>query len=202
MTTPLEQAIVTKEYVKGRMPLDHSDNKAVRQDLSTVSTQSRLQNRQTLKETLDKMRGHHRFPGPGQATPANVLLYGAFAIAAGYGNCLEMACASAWYINDTGRFNYDLVYYTQGGDHIFVAIGQRSGPNGAYPSDFGQWDADAAICDVWADIACPARDYPARWRARMMNWRIMGLTIGNRLPTESMWADVVDNPKGSYLTPV
>lgn len=198
----LVQAITTLQYVKARMPLDHSDNKAIRQDKSTLATQDRLEKRAFLKDMLNKMRSHHRFPGPGKATPVNVNNYGAYAIASGYGNCLEMACAAVWYINQQGRFNYDLVYYPSGGDHIFVAIGQVADSNGNHPTDFSMWDEDAAICDVWADIACPARDYPERWRARMNNWKIMGLTIANLLPTQSIWSDVVDNPKKSYLTPV
>lgn len=198
----LTDAITTLQYVKGRMPLDHSDNKAIRQDKSTLPTLERLEKRAFLKDTLNNMRSHHRFPGPGKATPVNVNNYGAFAIAAGYGNCLEMACAAAWYINQQGRFNYDLVYYSFGGDHIFVAIGQTADSNGKHPTNFSAWDEDAAICDVWADIACPARDYPERWRARMSNWKIMGLTIANLLPTDGIWSDVVDNPKSSYLTPV
>ena len=200
--TNLIDAITTLQYVKGRMPLSHSDNKAIRQDKSTLPVQDRLEKRAFLKQTLDNMRGHFRFPGPGKATPINVNNYGAFAIAAGYGNCLEMACASAWFINQQGRFNYDLVYYPEGGDHVFVAIGQSADGNGSHPTEFSEWSEDAAICDVWADIACPAREYPERWRARMRNWRYMGITIANRLPTDSIWADVVDNPKKSYLTPI
>lgn len=198
----LIDAITTLQYVKGRMPLDHSDNKAIRQDKSTLPTQQRLEKRVFLKNMLDSMRSHHRFPGPGKATPVNVINYGAYAIASGYGNCLEMACAAAWFINQQGRFNYDLVYYPEHGDHIFVVIGHASDGNGNYPTNFTDWDENAAICDVWADIACPARDYPERWKARMQNWRIMGLTIANRLPTESIWVDVVNHAKKSYLTPV
>ncbi|HBY63615.1 MAG TPA: hypothetical protein DEH78_27635 [Solibacterales bacterium] len=197
--TPLMQAIQAKEAVKARMPLTHSDNKKIRQDLSQLPVMQRMQNNAATKETVDKVRGHHRFPQAGKATITDVVIYGAFAIAAGYGNCLEMSCASAWAINEEGRFNYDLVYYPVGGDHIFVAIGQPSDPNGDYPADFSHWDADAAVCDVWADIACPAREYARRWRERMNNWRIMGLTIANLLPTDDIWINVVDRPKKSFL---
>lgn len=109
---------------------------------------------------------------------------------------------AAWAINEQGRFNYDLVYYPGvGGDHIFVAIGQTSDAAGNYPTNFAAWDANAAICDVWADIACPAQEYAKRWRDRMGNWRVMGITIANLLPTNPVWYDVVDLPKSTYLTP-
>lgn len=199
--TALEQAIKAKEAVKSRMPLNHSDNKKIRQDLSQFTPEQRMQNALSIKSTLDSMRSHHRFPGPGRATAKNVIYYGAFAIAAGYGNCLEMSCATAWALNEEGRFNYDLVYYPEGGDHIFVAIGQTADGGGRYPDSFAGWDADAAICDVWADIACPAQEYARRWRERMNNWRIMGITIANLLPTHTTWINVVDLPKKSYLTP-
>ncbi|GAA5157741.1 hypothetical protein [Viridibacterium curvum] len=209
----LVQALTTLQYVKGRMPLDSSDNKSTRPDLiaqDPQSQQDRRDRQQAKKNKVDSIRAHHRCPArPQDATPKNVVLYGAFAIAAGAGNCLEMSCASVWYLNESGRFNYDMVYYPghnapgQGvRDHIFVAIGQTSDGNGDFPTDFNAWDPDAAICDVWADIACPARDYPARWRARMSNWRYSGLLIANRLPTDDMWSNLVDLPKKSYLQPV
>ncbi|HSU31477.1 MAG TPA: hypothetical protein VLJ11_09590 [Bryobacteraceae bacterium] len=199
--TPLEQAIKAKEAVKARMPLNHSDNKKIRQDLSGFTPQQRMQNAANIKATLDSVRSHHRFPGPGKATAQNVIYYGAFAIASSYGNCLEMSCAAAWALNEEGKFNYDLVYYPVGGDHIFVAVGQTADAGGNYPSSFAAWDANAAICDVWADIACPAQEYPKRWRDRMNNWRIMGITIANLLPTDAIWINVVDLAKKSYLTP-
>jgi hypothetical protein len=199
--TPLEQAISAKETVKMRMPLTHSDNKKIRQDYSSLMPEERQKNTLNIKATLDSMRTHQRFPGAGKATAKNVIFYGAFAIAAGYGNCLEMSCAAAWALNEEGRFNYDLVYYPGLGDHIFAVVGQRADPAGNYPTNFAAWDVNAAICDVWADIACPAQEYAKRWRDRMGNWRVMGITIANLLPTHPAWYDVVDQPKKSYLTP-
>lgn len=205
-------AVSALQYVKGRIPLNRSDNKAIMPELTAPDAQSqyeRSQRRAEIKRTLDNMRTHHRFPGPGKATPKNVIYYGAFALAVGAGNCLEYSCATAWYLNEQGRFGYDLVYYSgnvgvgQGvRDHIFVAIGQGSDGSGDFPTDFGGWSPDAAICDVWADIACPAPDYPARWRARMSNWRNSGILLANRLPTDDMWMNLVDSPKKSYLTPM
>jgi len=207
----LKLAIRTLQYVKSRMPLDQADNKGVRRDLMSqdkeVQTAYGLK-RAAMQSKLNSMREHHRFPaaGGGIESAQNAVLYGAFAIAAGFGNCLERACATAWYLNDQGLFNYDLVYYTgkpgprEGvNDHIFVVIGQQSGGDGIFPTDFGAWDPGAAICDAWADIACLASDYPARWRARMDNWYANGMVIANRMPTDTMWKDVVDKTKSSYF---
>ena len=118
---------------------------------------------------------------------------------AGYGNCLEVSCAAIWCLHEVGYFWYDMVYYPAGADHIFVVLHQRVGADGVYPTDFANWDAEAVVCDVWADIACPAQEYATRWRARMNNWNIMGITIGMDRPTNPTWLDCVDLPKKSYL---
>lgn len=194
----LTDGITAVQHVKARMK---SNNKAIRPDLSNKPLHERYADQMALQNIFDnQLRTHPRFPKRGQATLADVVLYGAFTIAAGYGNCLEMSCACAWHLNNQGRFNYDLVYYPGYGDHIFLVIGQHSDANGDFPDDFANWDADAVICDAWADIACPAREYPARWRARMSNWKIMGMSLANKLPTEAAWSDLVDHPKRSYFS--
>lgn len=192
----LADAITALQYVKARI---RSNNKSVRPELSNKPLHIRYQDQMALKGRVDSIRNHHRFPINDQITLKNVILYGAYAVAAGYGNCLEMSCACAWYLNGQGRFRYDLVHYPGSGDHIFLVLGQVSAPDGTFPDDFSAWDANAVICDAWADIACPAREYPARWRARMNNWRIMGWSLANRLPTEDIWFNLVDRPKRSYF---
>lgn len=197
----LVDAVAALSCVKGRMPLSGSDNKKFKEvDPTTMAAYERsMQHREKWDKVANKMRSHPRFPGialTGGATPTNIVNYGAFALAAGAGNCLEYCCAVIWHLNQQGRFNYDMVHYGTAGDHIFTVIGQGSG---GLPDDFGAWNQDAAICDVWADIACPARDYPARWRARMNNWAIMGLDLGGRKATDAVWYDLVDKPKLSYF---
>jgi hypothetical protein len=49
---PLERAIKAKETVKSRMPLNHSDNKKIRQDLSGFTPEQRMQNAANIKATL------------------------------------------------------------------------------------------------------------------------------------------------------
>ncbi len=196
--TNLADGITAVQYVKGRMK---SNNKNVRPELSNKPHHQRYADQMVLKNIFDnQLRTHPRFPKMGEATLENVVLYGAFAVAAGYGNCLEMACACAWHLNAQGRFNYDLVYYPAHGDHIFLVIGQPTDANGDFPDDITTWDANAVICDAWADIACPAVQYPARWRARMQNWQIMGFSLANSLPTQGVWYDLVDRPKRSYFS--
>lgn len=33
-----------------------------------------------------------------------------------------------------------------------------------------EWPNHLAICDPWANIACPAREYPDRFAAKMDKW--------------------------------
>jgi hypothetical protein len=203
----LAAVITAKDYVKAKIPLDHSDNKTVQQQLNTRPLEQRMQDVLEKKNTLDQMRQHQQAPLSAGRGVTKILKYGEYALSRGYGNCLEMACAAAWCLNNVlGEFDWDLVYYSatpvQGAgvnDHIFVALNQPGGHGVGYPIDFANWSASAAICDVWADIGCLAPDYPQRWRARMHNWHIGGIVIGNRLPTEAMWKDVVDTVKSSYI---
>ena len=117
--------------------------------------------------------------------------YGAAVLGSGHGNCYEQSCAVAWHLEMNGSPEYALMRYRYV-DHMFVVLGQQPG---VYPDEFEQWSADAAICDPWADIACLAREYPQRWRARMSNWQIMGLAIISDSPRYSSWYDLVDRPK-------
>ncbi|HEX4950561.1 MAG TPA: hypothetical protein VFZ34_28095 [Blastocatellia bacterium] len=141
-------------------------------------------------------------------TAAEVINYGGQVFAKKVGNCLELASAVAWYLHNEERNKIDtcdLVKYV-GADHVFVAIGQAlPAKNGQYPKDFGAWDDDAAICDVWADIACPAREYPTRWRQRMGNWATMNILLAPPTgylrvrPTDPAWYDIVNLPKISHI---
>ncbi|MCA9704954.1 MAG: hypothetical protein KDK70_03780 [Myxococcales bacterium] len=194
----LSDAIQAMQYVKERIPLDRSDNKFIPQHRSTLPFAERLQSRQAAVGWLNTVRSHPRCPHQGQSSPSDVVKYGAYVLAAAHGNCLEMSCAAAWYLNEVGCFGWDMVYYPNG-DHVYLVMGQPTDLQGRFPDDFADWDPEAVICDVWADIACPAREYPARWRARMHNWQTMGLVLGNLLPTHPNWHDLIDGDKSSFL---
>jgi len=210
MATPLEIAITLKEQVKQQIPiLGRSDNKMIRRDLMPdqspeAQTQVTLR-RQGVTQGVQNIRTHrrNRLPTPSQARGQDIIAYGAAVLTAGYGNCFEVTCAASYYMSqrpDRG-VGSDLVTYTGGGDHVFLAIGQpMQGSDGYYPQSFAHWAEDAAICDAWADMACLARSYPERWRARMENWRIMGIQIGNSLPTDAIWANLVEQPKRSFFS--
>jgi hypothetical protein len=209
LATPIEIAITVKEKVKQRIPiLGRSDNKKIRRDLMSDMTPEKdtqvTLSRMEVTAGVHNVRKHprNRMITPSKARPKDILAYGSIVMAAGYGNCFELACAAAFCMSQgPGKeLGCDLVCYTGGGDHVFLAIAQPlQGNDGYYPRSFAEWDAGAAICDAWADIACPARNYPERWRARMQNWEIMGIQLGSVLPTNAIWADLVDQPKRSFF---
>lgn len=78
--------------------------------------------------------------------------------------------------------------------HGFAIVGPR--PQ-RLPDDFTQWPADLAICDVWANIACSAQDYPGQFQAKMQKWASEGKEIydGDRddwvKATDPAWLDAV-----------
>jgi hypothetical protein len=206
----LEAAITVKESVKQRITFYRSDNKKTPNPeahgitLTAQQVSDRQQANQAVNTAVMNLRKNHNNPQVLQVkTLKNIMYYGALALAAGYGNCLEVSCAAAWSLNellalgDLHVFNFDFVYYPQGADHVFVVLDENCDANGDFPTSFANWSANAVICDVWADIACPAQEYPVRWRARMQNWSIMGMTIGSANPTQ--WSNAVDLPKKSYL---
>lgn len=207
----LTKAFMALDHVRSRIGLNTSDNKRFRlpdpfqQGLTEQERERRTRLRLAHNQKAQDLGG---FRTQTQGTTRSKTLvgavgYGSQVLTRGLGNCLEVSCAVAWYLNEQGRFWYDLVVY-EGADHVFVAIGQPGGPNGRYPDSFLNWHQDAAICDVWADIACLARDYPDRWRKRMVNWRIMNIELPTggvfRSPMHANWYDIVDKPKVSYLT--
>ena len=195
----LIKAFEALSYVKDRISLGNSDNKKFREvDHTTLQAMERQLLHNQKSYALGQLRQNKHFPGvesTGGYTDKNVRKYGKTALKAGRGNCLEYCCAVVAYLKK-GTFVYDVVHYGTEGDHIFTVIGQpRPGEDHKYPQDFATWAADAAVCDVWADIACPVRDYPVRWRARMDNWVSAGIMLGTRSPNDTVWYNIVDKPK-------
>ena len=127
------------------------------------------------------------------------IAYGAAVLAAGVGNCGELASACGWYLYTQHCCRgFSIVTYPKG-DHSFVALGQDVHSSGYFPPRFADWNQDAVICDPWADIACLARDYPARWRARMSNWQIMHRDINGKRPLSPCWYNMVDRSKAELF---
>ncbi len=61
-------------------------------------------------------------------------------------------------------------------EHLCVVLGQPS-IDGKFPDEFSEWEKDAVICDVWANIVCKATDFPKAWREKMEKWDRRGLKI-------------------------
>ena len=112
---------------------------------------------------------------------AQVLAYGKAAAKLGAGNCMEFAAVACVKLSKLQAVpNYYPVELGGGADHVFVAIGQDPDLHGAFPQDFANWAATAAICDPWANIACLAGDYPQAWRNKMDKWYIAGRNCRKR----------------------
>jgi hypothetical protein len=208
----LERAFEALNYARGVIPPSTSDNKKF---LSTVSfddpsipKEIRLKalEAHTLhamkQQSVHGLRNNKSNPQVGKHSMKKCRQYGEACISRGIGNCLEYSCVVAKYLQKA-KENLDLVIF-EGGDHIFVAIGQPRPGDGRYPTDFSTWAADAAICDAWADIACLATQFPARWKARMTNWDSIRLQLakvggGFISPTDTYWYDAVDRGKLSFI---
>lgn len=70
------------------------------------------------------------------------------------GNCDELAAlAFAYLAEKAGRTRPLEIFQVFGGDHAFVVIGRRDSRTGG---DMTTWNADAVICDPWAEHVCSA----------------------------------------------
>lgn len=201
--TYLERAYATLQRVRDRLGQDTASNKpTARPDGGDPMADelARIQ-RRMKSQTLDNFRAAYGFPTRAPASRGAILSYGnKVRKHAEIANCMELACAAAVEIDRGLRSPpWDLVTIGAG-DHVFTIVGRAPVAGDQYPAQFGDWPADVAVCDVWADIACPARDFPARWRARMGNWHIMHRQIGTGAgPVDAeSWSDMVDGPKRSF----
>lgn len=203
----LDLAFEALTYARQVIPANTSDNKKYRSTVSfddlSVSKDVRLKALEahmahgSKQQALHSLRADSSNPQTGKPTMDRCFKYGTASIGRGIGNCLEYSCVVARFLKGK-KAVFNLVTF-RGGDHVFVAIGQTS----PYPTNFAAWDPQAAICDAWADIACAATDFPARWRARMSNWDSIQLQLaqvggGFISPTHAYWYDAVDNDKLSF----
>ncbi|WP_437905432.1 hypothetical protein WME95_45245 [Sorangium sp. So ce327] len=140
-----------------------------------------------------------------------VLAFGARVAQAKVGNCLELSALAVWLLSrpkeahgakvDMVRLGKRLPTADSGdfasGDHVFVVLNPpEADENGGYPGDFDDW-GEAIIIDPWANIACKARDFPARWQEKMRKWARKGKEIdtvtkhgvGTRPPDQEPWID-------------
>lgn len=205
------------DAIRGAMPLSNSDNKkmgglnplvardflndneaATPEMLAVLGMQ--LHNQKST--ALAQVRSNKANPMVGDKTLKRVIQYGKAARKAKTGNCLEYSCAVAAWLDDNKGPGFDLVWLGDGRDHIFVVIGQSAPLGGAYPTNMAAWDAQAAICDVWADIACLASEFPNRWKARMQNFAQIRMKLGGQDADGDTWYRAMDEAaKFSYLYP-
>jgi hypothetical protein len=90
----------------------------------------------------------------------------------------------SWQLGEGG---FDLVYLAPPGDHIFIVIGESADASGKYPRSFGAWTDQAVVCDPWAKLACPAREYPRRWQEKLDKWGARGLELSRMSDTGGGW---------------
>lgn len=163
----LHLARETIQFARTCVPLK-SDNKGYGQlgpPGKVVSGDVKLARNTAMAELKAKMPARN-------CTMDDVLHYGRHVMGVKAGNCFEQCSAAAvhlaWQLRD-GAHRFELVTLGDPGDHIFIAIDQqRSGAK--FLKDFASWDANAVVCDPWAKIACPARDYPDEWQEKLDKW--------------------------------
>ena len=196
MNHNLHLAVAALSYVRACRVL--SPNKCLRPDPSMPETQQSAMRQRKQKEwrALELFRVN-TLPGENIGTPANSMKFGALALAAKLGNCGELALACSWYLRwQPASPDHSIVCYP---DHEFVVLGQPADRDAAFPRKFSKWKSHAVVLDAWADIACPAREYPARWRARMANWDQLHLNINHQSPLSRQWYELVNQHKACLM---
>ena len=188
--TPLYSAVATLDFVRARHI--QSSNKYPHLERSSLNLRALQAQQKRWVDTLDAVRDRvqtSRFRGH------QILLHHAReTLAARVGNCGELTAVCIWYLLKRGSQNFCYATFPED-DHAFVALGQPHDIHGNLPRNFADWHPDAAVCDAWADIACAARDYPARWRARMNNWHIMHLDVDGEDPHSADLYNLAGRPK-------
>ncbi|HWW05999.1 hypothetical protein [Collimonas sp.] len=84
-----------------------------------------------------------------------------------------------------------------GTDHAATVIGEV--PPHLIGADMKKWPEHVAICDPWLNLACPAREYPDKFTAKMAKWArdekeiLAGQTWIK--PQDENWIGLIDRPK-------
>jgi len=133
-------------------------------------------------------------PGPGAMMDV-VVAHGRAALKSTGGNCQEYTAVVCHYLDMLEpRPVFDAVYLEPPGDHTFAVIGQQADGQGGFPSDFGDWHAQAAVCDPWANLICWARDYPQEWKAKMRKWANDGKLVSMAGPQMTIEGRTLGKP--------
>lgn len=90
------------------------------------------------------------------------------------GNCQELAELALVYIGDTYLGIEAELYTIANGDHVFIVINRDPKSDPEIPAT---WGKNAYICDPWANIAYPAREF--RDKLRDFSYKFDGQRVTN-----------------------
>jgi hypothetical protein len=115
------------------------------------------------------------------------------------GNCTEYAAIAWRYLVGQGVLAH--IVGLEGGDHAFAVVGLKQLPS----KDFTAWGEDVWICDPWANICCPAADYPKAWNEKMARWdekeKLILDADGEPIrPTEHSWLNSIQHCEKAIRT--
>ena len=99
-------------------------------------------------------------------------------------NCTDLAHAGIGILDEAGIKDTHIVMFRDF-DHGMILIG-KTPPNGL-PLDMKQWPSHLAICDPWANIACPAKEFIPAFMKKMQKWERNGKKIADK----NVWVNPV-----------
>jgi hypothetical protein len=111
------------------------------------------------------------------------------------GNCEQMCAVTAYFVDSFDDSTY--IFYCDinlPGDHTFLCVGLPPRPRWINIESMSNDISNVMIIDCWANIACPARDFPLRMRNKLLQWDWQNKQI---------WyapGDVWQYPGGTYAT--
>lgn len=120
---------------------------------------------------------------------------GGFSYTADGHNCTDLVYAAHFWISLKGWLAKP-VYISDA--HAILLVGDI--PENL-PSDMKEWPENFAVCDPWANICCPSKDYPEEFKKKMGKWEKDGKKItmdGENFisPTDPGWIrKVVESEK-------
>lgn len=181
-------------YKSNNKSYSDPEHQAKKHGLSGYDAENFRIQKAMIFQAFDKTR-----PKPG-AVMDMLVDYGRAALKQKAGNCQEYTSVVCSYLDNLNpRPVFDAVFLEPPADHTFVVIGQQADGNGEFPMSFAYWNADAAICDPWANIACLAFNYPDQWDNKLHHWAD---DKGKRLPGASRGMTEYGVPiPGGWSTP-
>lgn len=97
-----------------------------------------------------------------------------YAIDAKGHNCLDISLAGVGILAEAGIKDANIITFADL-DHVTILIGEM--PSAGLPLGMEKWPSHLAICDPWANIACPAQEYISTMMKKMQKWESDGKKI-------------------------